>query len=156
MFLSNEGKPQSVSLIDWQISRYASPILDLANFIFISTDKALRDAHLERLIKQYYDIFSELVRKLGSEPEKVFPFSEYKQQWKDFAKYGLIMAINVVPLIAVPAEQVKQMEDQSKLENGTRDPAALEEWNKVMTEIMGRTATRVKDIVEDFQRLGFL
>ncbi|KAK9686356.1 Ecdysteroid kinase-like family [Popillia japonica] len=51
---SHPDRPTKVSLLDWQLSRYGSPALDLSYFIFTCTDHALRAKHYDNMIKFYY------------------------------------------------------------------------------------------------------
>lgn len=51
----SDGKPSEIKLLDWQTSRYTSPVIDLCYFIFCCTTKELRDAHYEEFQKVYYE-----------------------------------------------------------------------------------------------------
>lgn len=51
----NDGKPIEISLLDWQISRYSSPIIDIVYYMFCCTTKELRDDHYEEFLKIYHD-----------------------------------------------------------------------------------------------------
>lgn len=54
----NDGKPIEISLIDWQLSRQSSPIIDIVYFMFCCTTKQLRDAHYENFLKIYHESLS--------------------------------------------------------------------------------------------------
>lgn len=58
-----QGTPIAVSLIDWQFSRYASPITDILINLMCCTSKELRDAHYDDLIKIYYNSLSDLLKR---------------------------------------------------------------------------------------------
>lgn len=59
----NNGKPIEVSLIDWQVARLSSPIIEIAYFMFLSTTKELRDEHYDNFLKVYYDTLSAHIRR---------------------------------------------------------------------------------------------
>lgn len=59
----DNGKPIEVSLLDWQISRYVSPIVDIIYFIFNCTTKKLRDAHYDGFLKTYHKSLSKHITK---------------------------------------------------------------------------------------------
>lgn len=59
----SNGKPVDVSLLDWQIARHCSPILDIVYFMFCCTTKELRDAHYHSFLKDYYDSLSAHIRR---------------------------------------------------------------------------------------------
>lgn len=48
------GVPNEIRILDFQRMIYASPALDLLNFIYRCTDKELRDNHYDELVKAYY------------------------------------------------------------------------------------------------------
>lgn len=63
MYKSNEqGNAVAVNLIDWQFSRYASPVTDIVIYLLCCTTKKLRDERYDDLLKVYYDSFSHLMK----------------------------------------------------------------------------------------------
>lgn len=62
-------------MIDFQLSRYASPALDIAFFIYSCTTEELRAQYYDDLLKTYHDNLCEIVKDFGSNPEFLFPFS---------------------------------------------------------------------------------
>lgn len=59
----SNGTPIKISLLDWQGSRYTSPIVDFAYFMFCCTTKDLRDAHYDEFQKLYYESLSANIRR---------------------------------------------------------------------------------------------
>lgn len=45
-------------IIDWQIARYASPVIDFLHYIFNTTSKDMRDKHYDEFLKIYYESLS--------------------------------------------------------------------------------------------------
>jgi thiamine kinase-like enzyme len=62
-------------MIDFQLARYASPVLDIAFFIYSCTSQELRAQHYDELLKNYHESLCEIVKDFGSNPEFLFPFS---------------------------------------------------------------------------------
>lgn len=151
-------RPENLVLIDWQLSRYASPVLDLAYNIYTSSDKDLRDNHLERLLDQYYKTFSEFVQRLGSRPEQLFPHEEFQKQWKAFGKFGMLMSLTLVPFITCPSDQMldmdKAVEDFASSE--TKDILENGDFKAMMDSSAERVGGRIKDIVLDCERSGII
>ena len=58
-----QGGAVGVQLIDWQFTRYASPVTDLVIFLFCSTSKELRDQHLEHFLQIYHQSLSDLLQR---------------------------------------------------------------------------------------------
>lgn len=57
------GIPMEISMLDWQVSRIASPLLDVMYFIFSCTTKELRDAHYDDFLKTYHHTLSAHIRR---------------------------------------------------------------------------------------------
>lgn len=59
----SSGKPSEISLLDWQISRHSSPVIDILYYMFSCTTKAFRDAHYEHMLKIYHASLSEHIQR---------------------------------------------------------------------------------------------
>lgn len=59
----NSGKPIEINLIDFQMARHASPIIDIVYFMFCCTTKELRDAHYENFLKVYHETLSAHIQR---------------------------------------------------------------------------------------------
>lgn len=57
------GKPIDISLVDWQETRYSSPIVDIVFFMFCSTTKELRDTHYNTFLRVYHECLSAHIRR---------------------------------------------------------------------------------------------
>lgn len=68
----DDGKPVEISLIDWQMSRHSSPIIDIVYFIFSSTTKELRDSHYENFLQVYHENLSTHMRRYFCQHLKVY------------------------------------------------------------------------------------
>lgn len=65
MFSYNDkDEPTDVSFIDWQITRYASPITDLVFYLFCCVTKELRDTHFDKFLRIYHESLSDFSRRL--------------------------------------------------------------------------------------------
>lgn len=64
MFTNDKnGIPTGICLLDWQVSRIASPVLDVLYFIFSSTTKELRDAHYDDFLQMYHNTLSAHIQR---------------------------------------------------------------------------------------------
>lgn len=73
------GKPE-VLLLDFQLARCVSPVLDLSFFIYSCTDQTVRDGHFDDLLKIYHDEVSRTIKVLGSKPEKVYSWEQFSKE----------------------------------------------------------------------------
>ncbi|KAK4884192.1 hypothetical protein RN001_000463 [Aquatica leii] len=91
--ISAPNRPTNICLLDWQVSFIGSPACDISLFLFLNTNKALRDQYYHLLIKEYYRSFSTFLQKLGSDPNKMLPFQTLEQHLKRFSLFGAMAAI---------------------------------------------------------------
>lgn len=61
---NDENEPTNVSFIDWQITRYASPITDLVFYLFCCVTKELRDKHYDKFLRTYHQSLSDFLQRL--------------------------------------------------------------------------------------------
>lgn len=54
----SNGEPIETSFVDWQAVRHASPVIDIAFFIFCCTTKEVRDIHYNDFIRTYHETLS--------------------------------------------------------------------------------------------------
>lgn len=59
----SNGNPVEIRLIDWQVSRHGSPVIDFVVFVFSCTTKEMRDIHYEHMLKAYHDQLAAHMRR---------------------------------------------------------------------------------------------
>lgn len=67
--------PVKAKMIDFQLARFASPVIDISFFIYSCTTEELRVQYYDDLIKTYHTSLSQLISDFGSNPEYLFPFT---------------------------------------------------------------------------------
>lgn len=55
---NDKNHPVLACFIDWQIARYASPVLDIVYYLFNCTTKEMRDKYYDSLLKIYHETLS--------------------------------------------------------------------------------------------------
>lgn len=158
MFHYNKrGVPDGITLIDWQISRYCSPILDFVYFTFICTDRELRAKHFDEMISIYHRSLKELLDHMGGDVASQFPFTSLLRQLKKFGKFGVITAIFILPTIQSKKEDLPDMDFiAEKMKNGEMDPVFQEEMMKKFQEQLNTTNPRIRDVMVDAIKYGYL
>ena len=76
--------PVQAKMIDFQLARYASPVIDIAFFIYSCTTEELREKYYDNLIKTYHETLTEFIKDFGSNPEYLFPFSALEVRQDSF------------------------------------------------------------------------
>lgn len=88
------GSPESLVIIDYQLINVGNPCYDLVYFLYLNTDLAFRDAHLEECLKLYYEQFS----KYFGEDLK-YSYEEFMEDFNRFKNIGFTTACSVMPNI---------------------------------------------------------
>jgi thiamine kinase-like enzyme len=57
MFKYEAEKPIECKIIDFQLTRFAPPAMDLATFVYSSSNREFRKIHLNEILKIYCDMF---------------------------------------------------------------------------------------------------
>ncbi|OXU16940.1 hypothetical protein TSAR_016076 [Trichomalopsis sarcophagae] len=98
------GKPE-VLLLDFQLARCVSPVLDLSFFIYSCTDQTLREKHFDDLLKIYYNELSKTIKVLGSNPEKVYSWEQFSKEVKEQFVHGVTFGLESVTFGMLPADE---------------------------------------------------
>ncbi|KAF5285448.1 hypothetical protein FQR65_LT02288 [Abscondita terminalis] len=140
--------PVDVCILDWQLSYYGSPALDLVYFIFSCTEKELRDKHYTILTEEYYSMFSNTLTEMGGNPQQQFLFQTLQEHLKKYGVFGLYTAL--ISLLAANNESseisdVRDISEAGDLINQIRKNSKDDYlYNQ-----------RIKDIIMDIERLGY-
>ncbi|KAK4315794.1 hypothetical protein Pmani_012988 [Petrolisthes manimaculis] len=82
-------------IVDHQVSRVASPAIDLVHFLYTGLRGDIRRAKLQDFLGIYYNTFSSVVEAGGMAVP--FTLSELKQEFRKRMMYGLLFSLLVVP-----------------------------------------------------------
>lgn len=69
-----------VIILDFQLARCASPVLDLSTSFYSCTEKPLWDEKFDTFLKYYYNELSNNITLLGSNPENVYSWSTFMKE----------------------------------------------------------------------------
>lgn len=155
---TKRGTPTDIVLIDWQISRYCSPVIDLVYFIFICTDKQMRAKHFDELLSIYHRSLKELLDHLGGDTMVQFPFTALLRHLKRFGKMGILSACFAVPMLQAKKENLPDMDALAeKMDKMT--PEEMEEIGKQFAEMnkdgVEKINQRIQDVILDGIRFGY-
>lgn len=144
----------NVCLVDWQLSRYSSPAPDLLYHIFSSTRKQLRDQNYADLLHFYYLVFIDTVRKLGSDPDALFRFSDLENELKASGKYILIMGTLVIQYALAQANDIRSIDEYSEQLASNNNSTATTLLKNICEENDLRIAA-INDLVGDIIEYGY-
>uniref|UniRef100_A0A182NQG5 CHK kinase-like domain-containing protein n=1 Tax=Anopheles dirus TaxID=7168 RepID=A0A182NQG5_9DIPT len=148
MFQYKNGAPDKVVLLDWQITRYVSPALDLAYFIFCCTDGEFRRLHYDEMMSIYYSSLATLLEKLGHDPQQVFPRTALVRQMRRFGRFGVLMAVFLVPMMCTRNEDLPDMDEAAEKFRDTNemDPSFMK-LNSNVNAYRERMSAVIRDTV---------
>ncbi|XP_031627328.1 uncharacterized protein LOC116343425 [Contarinia nasturtii] len=154
----NNGKPIEVNLLDWQICRYSSPIIDIVYFMSCCTTKELRDTHYDDFLNVYHSSLSAHVRRLGSNLDKYFPYATMLEHFRKFAKFGLILSTVLLPMITTDRGNGLDLDELAeKFKDQPANNEDIDAFQAFISESsQNKFNKRLRDVVVDMDRLGYI
>ncbi|XP_063704718.1 uncharacterized protein LOC134834102 [Culicoides brevitarsis] len=102
--------PVCAKMIDFQLSRYASPALDISFFIYSCTTQELREKHYEDLLQAYHAGMTEQLRVVGLQAKEVFPYEALLEEMQQRACFGVGMGIESIPFSVLEDDEAGDMD----------------------------------------------
>lgn len=113
----------AIKIIDFQLARYASFALDYMFFIYSCTNQELREKHFEEIFEAYHASAADLIKDLGSDPNKIYPIADVRQELTDFGRFGCGMGIESLPMSMMDDEDVADLDALT-----ISDPVLTDVW----------------------------
>ncbi|XP_060646929.1 uncharacterized protein LOC132784998 [Drosophila nasuta] len=103
-----------VALLDFQLVRYSSIALDIANLLYCCTTKEMRDAQLETMLKIYTEELFRWLEILCTElPEHCNTLEKFQdlfaQELKAYGRFALGLAMDIIPISTCSSEDAPDM-----------------------------------------------
>ncbi|CAH1173639.1 unnamed protein product [Phaedon cochleariae] len=83
---------EDMRIIDFQLIRTGTVVYDISYCIYSDGCKKTLD-DLEHYLQVYHHSLSESLRGYDLDPEEVYPYDIFKEEWKRYSKLGLILGI---------------------------------------------------------------
>lgn len=123
-------------------------MLDIVTYLLYSTDKQFRDQHMETFLRHYHNTLATVVRRLGSDPERLFSWTDFRADLRQFGVYGAIMAPFMLQVTTADAEDVRR--SQEALAGGCTETNLW--YSESTAEVY---AERVRDVLRSADDCGF-
>uniref|UniRef100_A0A1I8PPI3 CHK kinase-like domain-containing protein n=1 Tax=Stomoxys calcitrans TaxID=35570 RepID=A0A1I8PPI3_STOCA len=107
---NNAEQTTSAKLIDFQLSRYASPILDLVHYLYTSTEGDLRKKYFEELLDTYFEHLKAHISYHNLIIDDIYPKKIFMQQLKDYGIYGFCMAAFSIPFFISTSSELPDLD----------------------------------------------
>lgn len=135
-------------MVDWQMSRLGSIIVDLHYIMFTSIEKTLLRTEFHALIDFYYESLSKAIRKLGSDPAKMYPYDAFIMDVKRYSKFALCMALVMAQVFVAGNDDITDLDEICSGGDGTADFI-----QKIDSKDEDVYKERVRDILDTFLEL---
>uniref|UniRef100_A0A4Y0BW49 CHK domain-containing protein n=1 Tax=Anopheles funestus TaxID=62324 RepID=A0A4Y0BW49_ANOFN len=108
--------PVEAKLVDFQLARYAPPVLDVWTLIMLCSSRDFRRQHLQTLLNIYYQTLGDLLESgcNGMRVEMIIPRAEYDAACEHFALAGLIESLLFGHITLLPKQAAKKMLNSSE------------------------------------------
>lgn len=140
----------NVCFLDWQLTRFASPAMDLYHILLTSTDKELRDTEYRNLLHHYHRTLTMAIKKLGSDPD-VFTRNDLDSQLKKSGPFGIIIATFMIQLMLADSKDISDLDELSECLRNNEKPDLVKEMDETTQLIYNK---RIQDVVGDLFSLG--
>uniref|UniRef100_A0A6P4EGB1 Uncharacterized protein LOC108041991 n=1 Tax=Drosophila rhopaloa TaxID=1041015 RepID=A0A6P4EGB1_DRORH len=153
---SNIGQPVEAKLIDFQMSRYGPPVLDIVHYLFACTEKQLRDDHFPTFMNAYYETLDQKLTACDLRLEEIYPRSIFNRQLHLYGVYGLIMGAFSLPFFISNANEVididtvsEAIQDLSSSSDEPKYKELIEEFEMLNARTLPIFKRRITGIVKD-------
>jgi hypothetical protein len=109
--------------IDFQLTRYASPVTDLQYALHMGTSRAFRAMNTDIALQTYYIEFQNVlshfedVKLIQEEAVKAWTLDKLKEEYENFYMYGLLVSVILLPMILLrPGDIDKSMSQMTRAE----------------------------------------
>jgi hypothetical protein len=112
---SGHENPQDIRMLDFQETRYASAVIDIACFMYINMSASTRVLLWEKLLQIYHETVIEcLVDILKCEKEdpmlEPYSYENFYQHFKENAFYAAMAAISTLPMMMCSDDESQRIE----------------------------------------------
>ncbi|XP_036330007.1 uncharacterized protein LOC118742153 [Rhagoletis pomonella] len=104
-----ESSPLQSRLLDFQLSRYAPPMVDLMTALTIPTSSSFRREHLSELLCDYYRFMTEFLKQNQLNIDDFLTREEFYETAEKFRIVGLIESLLFSHLTDLPPESTESL-----------------------------------------------
>jgi thiamine kinase-like enzyme len=103
--VDNEILPIKVAMLDWQISKYSSPICDLSYFLFACISKEDIE-ELDEILRLYHKSLTSHLSKMGADSRTLYPLNTFLEDWKKYCRFGVARSSMLFKICATDSDEV--------------------------------------------------
>lgn len=119
----DSGNTLDVKFVDFQIMRFASPVLDLIYFFWTSASVEVRNHKQNELFAIYLDTLNATLEDLGC--EESYTEEEFQHDINTSTDWAVIAICNVLPVVVCEPENVMNMEEIKEDDLKSKEPSEM-------------------------------
>ncbi|KAI9585503.1 hypothetical protein GQX74_001350 [Glossina fuscipes] len=105
----SDNEPIECRFVDFQLARYAPPMLDLITLLTIPTSREFRKRHLMSLLTEYYQYMSHLMKGESLSLNQFLTQEQFYASFEEFRICGLIESLLFSHLTILPEELTQSL-----------------------------------------------
>lgn len=145
-----------VRLIDLQTARCASPAIDILHFMYTSTERSMRDTHMDALLQAYVDALLAEVRRHVRDADRLaavagqYTLANVWRELRSKIAYGLGISMWLLPAVTFHPDRIPD------LNTLTLSDLADAKQEMVMIQLQSpEYHARMRDVVLEFGASGY-
>jgi hypothetical protein len=138
------GKVDDVRLVDFQLARFSSPVLDLQYFLCTSTNDEVRFRQRDHLLSEYHAELRDTLEVLDLDPDQ-YTLEQLKEEFEEKEVFGLlVVCCTLWAMLASPSDvpDFSQMTEEDFNPNDTT-------WQPLDKALSG---SRYREVLQTFLR----
>ncbi|XP_026481014.1 uncharacterized protein LOC113387855 [Ctenocephalides felis] len=110
---SDAGNILEICLLDFQMVRYGSLALDLANLLYICTSSTLRSKHLQNLLREYHNELFSTLSEMGPLSDLLQNsdalWNALQEEFHRCGLFGLGLALDMLPIMTCDSDDAPDL-----------------------------------------------
>lgn len=108
-FYLQSGRPIDVMFVDYQLTRFASPVTDISYFLYMTTEREFLFENYDQILYTYYRTLTAVLRQCGLDVKEVYPEDIFERHLEEYSVLGLIEALISLKILTADAEEAFKM-----------------------------------------------
>jgi len=138
------GKVDDIRLVDFQLARFSSPVLDLQYFLCTSTNDEVRFRQRDHLLSEYHAEFRDTLEVLDLDPDQ-YTLEQLKEEFEEKEEYGLLVVCSALWAMLASSSHVpdfSQLTEEDLIDSETA-------WQPLEKALSG---SRYREVLQTFLR----
>lgn len=138
------GKVDDIRLVDFQLARFSSPVLDLQYFLCTSTNDEVRFRQRDHLLSEYHAEFRNTLEVLDLDPNQ-YTLEQLKEEFEATEVFGLLVVCSTLWVMLAGPSDVPDFSQMTE-EHWTPNESTWQFMDK------GLSGSRYTEVIQTFLR----